>query len=244
MGIHYGAQQILRAETKFRPITGDLLLIGRQKIITKDGRISTITDTEWLASICKAHVKALDVSDYEGAEIIHDMSQPVPDNLKSIADFIVDGSCLDNIFDPAQALRNLSMMLRPGGRIFLCNHGTMMMGALTAQSPEWYFDFFALNRYVDCQIWLAAFVGSPYAPWKLHPWQPFDNEFKAAHPNPNYRGPKVGDFFSLVIAEKGFNATDDKTPVESFYRTLHDTEGDVYLNAHKRYLTSLRRGYI
>jgi hypothetical protein len=48
------------------------------------------------------------VSPYEGAEIIHDLNRPVPDKLKESADFIVDGSTLDNVFDPAMVLRNFA----------------------------------------------------------------------------------------------------------------------------------------
>jgi 2-polyprenyl-3-methyl-5-hydroxy-6-metoxy-1,4-benzoquinol methylase len=66
-------------------------------------------------------VKAVDVSPYEGAEVIHDLNQPLPDRLRGTADFIVDGSVLDNVFDPATGLRNLTEMLRPGGRLLMSN---------------------------------------------------------------------------------------------------------------------------
>src|SRR5690349_9414278 len=66
-------------------------------------------------------IKALDVSPYEGAEVIHDLNQPIPANLRGCADFIVDGSTLDNVFDPAMALRNYAELLRPGGRLLTIN---------------------------------------------------------------------------------------------------------------------------
>ena len=36
-------------------------------------------------------------------------------------DFVVDGSTLDNTFNPAQTLRNFAELLRPGGRLLTIN---------------------------------------------------------------------------------------------------------------------------
>jgi hypothetical protein len=63
------------------------------------------------------NIQALDRSDYEGANVIHDLNLPVTDRLKGIADLIVDGSTLDNTFNPALTLKNYCDMLRPGGRL-------------------------------------------------------------------------------------------------------------------------------
>src|SRR5262245_60177247 len=99
MGLWPAVQKILIDEHQHKSIVGDLLLIGRQVI----ERSIYATDVDFFNSFCSANVKAIDVSDYEGAEITHDLCMPLPPHLVGIADFIVDGSCLDNIWDPAQA---------------------------------------------------------------------------------------------------------------------------------------------
>jgi SAM-dependent methyltransferase len=248
MGIFPVVQQMLKDEHKHRAITGDLLLIGRQTI-----EKSTLTDVEFFSSFCPARVKALDVSDFEGAEILHDLCKPLPAELHGIADFIFDGSCLDNIWDPAQALRSMSAMLRPGGRMFLFEHGTMIKCALSVFSPEWFFDFFAINGYADCQISLAYIPDGPKGPWVRGPWdvkewQPFNDDG-----SPRWSHPKGGgNFYNLVLAEKGRNSTDSVAAVQAQYRKRHvasdsayvDQRGpksDVYLRAHRRYLASSRR---
>ncbi len=87
---------------------------------------------------CDADVIALDVSDYEGAEIIHDLNTPLPNKYRSVADFIFNGSCLDNLFDPAMAIKSMSKMLRPGGRVMHVEHGSPIQGAFLCYSPEFF----------------------------------------------------------------------------------------------------------
>ena len=100
---------------------------------------------------------AIDISPYEGADVIADMSSPIHDDLFSRFDFIFDGSCLDNIFNPAEAIMNISKMLRPGGRVMLCNHATHFNAPYTCFSPGWFFDYFVANKYDDCKIYVLLF---------------------------------------------------------------------------------------
>lgn len=102
-------------------------------------------------------IKALDVSPYEGAEVIHDLNRPLPWRLRRTADFIVDGSTLDNVFNPAQALLNLDALLRPGGRLLLVNAWNLRDSAYTLCSAAWYFDFFVANGYADCKVYMGVF---------------------------------------------------------------------------------------
>jgi hypothetical protein len=65
-----------------------------------------VTDRSIFHALGIDHVKALDASSCEDAEIVHDLNRPLPNHLKATADFIVDGGTLDNVFDPAMTLRN------------------------------------------------------------------------------------------------------------------------------------------
>lgn len=232
MSLFPAVMDMLRAEHAFRPLAGDLVLIGRQTV-----EHSAITDKEFFASFCEARFHALDVSDYEGADIIHDLNTPLPPHLYGIADFIFDGSCLDNIFDVGNAMRSLSRLLRPGGRVMLMEHGTAIQGALTCFSPEWFFNFFAGNSYEDCQINLGLFPFGMEMEWFVRPWEPYD-----AHGNPVPATPRCGDFVNIVLAEKGAQSRDDCRPVQAQYRTVYQSrEHAHYLAAHQRYRKSKRR---
>ncbi|MFU8824353.1 class I SAM-dependent methyltransferase [Yoonia sp.] len=60
-------------------------------------------------------VDSLDFSPFEGASIIHDLTQPVGTDLASRFDVIYDGGTCEHVFDVMSAFRNIDMMLRPGG---------------------------------------------------------------------------------------------------------------------------------
>lgn len=243
MSLFPALAKLIRAEHDHRPIDGDLLLIGRQRV---EG--SEQTDKELFASFCNARFHALDVSNFEGADILHDLNYPLPPHLYGIADFIFDGSCLDNIFDVGNAMRSLSRLLRPGGRIVLMEHGTSFQGpgapagALITFSPEWFFNFFAAHGYDDCQVYLGIFPLGMFhkSGWLIEQWEPFDE-----HDNPVNATPLCGDFVNIVIAEKGVNNPDDVVvPIQAQYRIMHaSAENSRYVAAHRRYKTSARRAH-
>jgi SAM-dependent methyltransferase len=102
-------------------------------------------------------IVAVDASDFEGARIIHDMNRPIPDTLNSSFDVVLDGGTLEHIFDLPTALRNATLMVRPGGRFIsltqtnnFCGHGFYQF------SPELYYRFlcpangFAME---SCILW-------------------------------------------------------------------------------------------
>ena len=104
-----------------------------------------VTDRSIFHALGIGNVKALDASAYEGAEVVHDLNRPLPDHLKATADFIVDGSTLDNVFDPAMTLRNYAQLLRPGGRLLAINTLNNRQCAFTICSPDWSLDYFVEN---------------------------------------------------------------------------------------------------
>jgi len=63
-------------------------------------------------------VAALDYSNYEGAEVLHDLNQPIPDELKERFDIVYDGVTREHVFDFPTALRNCMEMVRPDGRLY------------------------------------------------------------------------------------------------------------------------------
>jgi SAM-dependent methyltransferase len=178
----------------------------------------------------------IDVSDYEGADIICDLSDPIPQELNSRFDFIYDGSCLDNIFNPAMALTNISRLLRPGGRVILVNHATSFNGPYTVFSPGWFFDYFVANKYEDCQVFLGIFSNIDelmYGPMQVY----FSNWFLNQHgilPEITY---DVGNVRSaahillFVVAEKGEDSTSDVRPIQKQYRDTAYDETTFKANA-------------
>ena len=129
MGLGLQAVDAIGREHAYCPIKGDVLFIGRQATYLTPAGLAAqlrsyghvvdpsaieidratvhrfpgygeiVTDRSIFHALGIDSVKALDASPYEGAEFVHDLNRPLPDNLKATADFIVDGSTLDNVFD-------------------------------------------------------------------------------------------------------------------------------------------------
>lgn len=60
-------------------------------------------------------VSSIDASPFEGADIIHDLNDPVPSSLHDKFDCIFDGGTIEHIYDVPMVFRNVDAMLRVGG---------------------------------------------------------------------------------------------------------------------------------
>lgn len=86
-------------------------------LFQKDGFCET-----YLNTIGWPKMESLDFSAIEGAEYIHDLSEPVGDDLKDKFDLVYDGGTTEHVFDIAQSFRNVDAILREGG-IFVSSVG-------------------------------------------------------------------------------------------------------------------------
>lgn len=188
------------------PIRADHIIQRDDDTVGSKGK-GHITDRSFFSLFTGAELKSLDVSPYEGADIIHDMNDELPDAYRDTADFVFDGSCLDNIFDPARALRSMSKLLRVGGRIFCFNHSTLIQSAYLAFSPEWFWDFFEVNGFKNIRMFSCAFE-NVLGPWNVYPWLP-----GTAYPK--------RDFITVAIAEKTDETTTSVAPIQAHYRKMH-----------------------
>lgn len=74
-------------------------------------------------------LEVLDIVSARGGELIHDLNQPVPQELHRRYALIIDPGTLEHCFNIAQAAKNVAEMAAPGGCVFhgnpmnLYNHG-------------------------------------------------------------------------------------------------------------------------
>jgi hypothetical protein len=247
MGLGLQVVDAIGREHAYCPIKGDVLFIGRQATyftpaglaaqlrsyghVVDPGAIEIdrttvhrlpgygeiVTDRSIFHALGIDSVRALDVSPYEGAEVVHDLNRPLPDNLKAIADFIVDGSTLDNVFDPAMTLRNYAHLLRPGGRLVAVNALNMRDGAFTICSPDWFLDYFVENGFSDCKVYVCAgFAGSYNSYW-------LDTGYIASQKPSRLVFPTMWwGYYTLVFAEKGPASTTECVPTQQTYRSAEE----------------------
>jgi hypothetical protein len=163
---------------------GDVLMIGRQQLMVYPSRIKQLLDgigvqsdlfapgapdTEFAEPLFKAlgarSVRSMDVSAFEGAEVLHDLNKPIGSNLKEKFDLVYDGGTLEHVFNFPVALQSCMEMVRPGGWLFLdtlannwCGHGFYQF------SPELFFSALSEENGYALEQMVAHAVG-PYNRW-------------------------------------------------------------------------------
>ena len=89
-------------------------------------------------------VTSFDVSGYEGADVVHDMNEPLPAVWHEAFDSLYDGGCIEHIFHVRQVVENIMSLVKPGGAFIGCTVGNNLMGHGFYQfSPEFYFRVFS-----------------------------------------------------------------------------------------------------
>jgi hypothetical protein len=241
------ARLILR-EHKRNPFNGVGLIVGRQTIRltieeakamileeeielrdvvpqfdtdTRGGRSGNyISDTSFFALFTDMELHFLDVTDYEKADIIHNLENPPPKELLNRFDFIWNGSCLDNIFDSASAQKNTCKMLRQdGGRILTMEIASPDFEAYSMFSQAWFFDYYAINNFGKFESYTCVF---PQANIWTGPYKVYcSSDYLSASSLFPKNLSKTKAILTISIAQSKIGSETDKTPIQHQYRSDH-----------------------
>jgi hypothetical protein len=264
MAITRHLAELLLAEHKHRPIRGETLLLGRQLVVMTPEEAMTLVEKMGIKQLSTAHidydksphpfpkklisdvsffslfsdsvVQACDVSAYEGADIVFNLMEGVPPSLMGRFDFIYNGSVLDNVFDPAACIRNVSRMLKPDAAVFHYEGAVHSSPAYLKFTLDWFFDYYALNGFSDFQGCIVTYDDVHVDPWRIYEWNAFTPDRRLTMPMkpPN-------EAMVIAIAQNAPAATICRTPLQNVYRSAQHEE---YLAAFERFVASPRRGAI
>lgn len=191
-----------------------------------------VSDRAFFAALGIPRIKALDHTAYEGAEIIHDLTKPLPYDLHGIADVVIDGSTLDNCFDPALTMRTYTQLLRPNGRLMAINGWSRHHDPYIMPSPLWYLDYCAINGFADCKVYIVTYLQGGAAVFTIDTSWLLDRNRKVR----TFTAP--GETAVILAAEKGVESTGHLAPVQQQYRPALDWS--AYRRAIKRFASSGR----
>lgn len=105
-------------------------------------------------------IASMDISDYEGAEILHDLNQPIGSNLKEKFTFVLDGGTLEHVFNFPIALANAMKMVEVGGHLAIIGGGNNFLGHGFYQfSPELFYRALSEENGFRMKRIIAAEVG-------------------------------------------------------------------------------------
>jgi SAM-dependent methyltransferase len=148
--VHFGETVMIGRQGLHLQKKALLDLVRKHQNHVKEDSITTLEASksryadDFLRSVGAYKVDSLDNSDYEGANLCHDMNLPIPENLKNKFDVVLDGGSLEHVFDIRVAFQNCMEMVKVGGHFLGINPANNFMGHGFYQfSPEFYFTTFS-----------------------------------------------------------------------------------------------------
>ncbi len=154
---------------------------------------------------------SLDVSDYEGADVICDLNKPLPSDLLGCFDTVIDSGTIEHVHDVHAALRNINLLANSSGTVMhfaptsnYIDHGYHQL------SPIFFIDYYAVNRFERCDVWLIEHI-RPFA--TMDKWHLYRHEY----------GTPIAPFAwlwsrkawaTIVVAKKGPDSTAEVIPLQ------------------------------
>jgi hypothetical protein len=240
-------------EGKARPFHGSILQLGKQDIYfgmnelnawaaaqgfslrsngvvtLKNNRhfpnLECIDDVTFFNQIGFDEVRSCDASEYEGADYIVDLNQPSPENLTDRFDVIFDGGTCEHVFHLPQALANVHVMLKVGGRVI---HGSPVSNYVDhgfySFSPTLFYDYYTANHYqVEC-CYLQAHTRDFSAESAIFSYVPGSLDHLAFGGFTPQNFGKYDMFHLFFVARKLAQSTSGAIPIQGTYRRIWGSE--------------------
>ena len=250
MGIPRGTARLLLDEAARRAFEGTVLELGRMTVyVTADelarwageqkvslaavadpglshqpalAALGCLDDRTFFRRLGFDLVESSDVSDWEGADRILDLNQPVPAELHGLYDVVFEAGTIQHVFDLPQVFANLHALLKPGGRVIHgmapssnhVDHGFYMF------SPTLFADYYRANGWeiesffffeFRSYWWRGRFRSTV---WKVRPYVPGCLDGLSYG---GFGGAQLGLF---VVATRVAGATADVVPQQSAFERL------------------------
>lgn len=202
MGISKEAIKLLLSEKKKGCLKGKILQLGRQLVyasgkdvflLAKKARVSLshekgvqlsfsqscqelnyIDDVSLFTLLGCSEVDSLDFSDFENPTIVHDLNQPVPQDLHGQYDIIFDGGTLEHVFSVQRSvLNNIYSLLKEGGVIIHSSpcHNYVDHGFYTF-SPMFFLNYYNTNGYRIITSYICEHSANTNRSWKIYEYLP------------------------------------------------------------------------
>lgn len=234
MGIARGAVALLLEEARRRPYSGRLLTLGRQTIYTTSAEVfrqfsifdiqphgiinlnqNEINDDLLFRWMGFDSVESLDYSDFEGATHLIDLNKDsLPNHMTEAYDVVIDSGTLEHVFNFPNALKNVSGMLKVGGRLILLSpssnhldHGFYMF------SPTLFYDYFISNHFSIETIYLVRYSTNLDEMWDAYLYEP--EAWRDLH----IGGLDDRPYAIFAVVTRQADSTLDAIPQQGYYAT-------------------------
>jgi len=175
MGLDFRSAEFLCTEVKRGISLGDLLLLGRQTVYMAPREIATVKAwtgiglepsgfaDEFFRALGAESISFLDHSDYEGANLVHDLNEPLAPEYHARFHTVIDGGTLEHVFNFPVALRTCMESVCKGGRLVILSIANGHMGHGFYQfSPELFYRALAPSNGFEVERLLIRHAGRWY----------------------------------------------------------------------------------
>lgn len=166
MGLDIHSAQFLLNQKRRGVLFGRVLTLGRQAVYMPASRyLSHLNELgidhrqpeyadDFFRGLGAASLDFMDASNYEGANVVHDLNQPIEAHLAESYDCVFDGGALEHVFNFPTALKNCMQMVKPGGHLIIITTWNNYAGHGFYQfSPELFYSALSIeNGYVVEQM--------------------------------------------------------------------------------------------
>jgi hypothetical protein len=202
VGLSKCTLRLLLNESRREPFTGSVVVLGKQDVwfteetlrscaqaagvqlhdvpltlSAKPGPASKgyLSDDSMLKALGFTDYAALDMSDYESADFIHNLNSPtIPPELESRFDVVIDGGTLEHVFHLPNAITALGRMVHAEGRVIHASpssnhvdHGFYMF------SPTFFWDYYSANGFELPTMHIVRYPRRHWdRPWDVYQYTP------------------------------------------------------------------------
>lgn len=187
-----------------------------KKLFGLEDSFTKISDSwKFLEFIGAKEVSAMDISDYENADVLHDLNEPIGDDLKEKYTFILDGGTLEHVFNFPIALSNAMQMVKVGGHLATIEGGNNFFGHGFYQlSPELFYRALSEENGFTVKRMIAAEVGGDW--YEVSDPKKVRSRVELSNAKPTYL---------MTLAEKTSSVKPfGKMPQQSDYQAMWETE--------------------
>lgn len=121
--------------------------LGRKDIDPNELSASRFAEPFLKELLGAEQVTSFDYSSYQGVDVVHDFNDPLDPRFRGAFDVLLDGGCIEHIFDVRQVFENYMSMVKPGGSIFIHTPANNLLGHGFYQfSPELFYRVFSAEN--------------------------------------------------------------------------------------------------
>jgi hypothetical protein len=236
VGITRGTARLLMTLSAENLIRGRVLMLGRlsldvtpyelKKLARKVGIakcVSSVANTEdLLLALGADSVESLDLSQFEGASIAHDLNLLTPEHLDARFDLLLNLGTLEHIFDVRTALRNTWRVLALDGIVVhSLPANNQMEHGFYQFSPTLLLDYMYANHWSVLEALVLQYPGVNSRHWTVIGYEP---SVFAARQGGAWSSRPMSLWF---VARKTAVTTEDAIPQQRMYRDAWHAAGDA-----------------